>query len=125
MYSELMVLDSARTFGDDPGTRNLGYRSADVSLPFGLQGSEHPVWDLGLLAARKAGTGVNFSKYSRLCEHHGYVYLQGAFVNDTYHGVLLEIHPLDSIAYAIDKYHKQYQLSMVTKIGLLTLSGGG
>jgi hypothetical protein len=106
MYSELMVLDSPKTFGDDPATRLLGYRSADVSLPFGLRGSEHPAWDLGLIAARKQYKGQDFSKYSQLCTNKGFVYLQGAFVNDAYHGVLLEIHPLDSIAYATDKFTK-------------------
>lgn len=106
MYCELMVLDSPKTFGDDPATRLLGYRSADVSLPFGLRGSVHPAWDLGLIAARHQHIGQDFSKYSRLCTDAGYVYLQGAFVNDAYHDVQLEIHPLDSIAYAIDKYQK-------------------
>jgi hypothetical protein len=103
VYSEHMVLDSPELMGDDPATRLLGYRSADLSLPFRLGGSTHPAWDLGLIAARHQHRGQDFTKYSQLCNDRGYTYLQGAFVNDAYHGVLLEIHPLDSIAFAIDK----------------------
>jgi len=103
VYSEHMVLDSAELKGDDPATRYLGYRSADVSLPFRLEGSQHPAWDLGLIAARHPHRGMDFSKYSKLCKEGGYTYLQGAFVNDAYHGIQLEIHPLDAIAFAMDK----------------------
>jgi len=106
VYSEHMVLDSPELMGDDPGTRLLGYRSADVSLPFRLAGSVHPAWDLGIIAARHQHQGQDFSKYSRLCSDNGFVYLQGAFVNDAYHGLQLEIHPLDSIAFAIDQRGK-------------------
>ena len=60
-----------------------------------------------MIAARNQQWGSqDFSKYSQLCTHKGFVYLQGAFVNDAYHDIQLDIHPLDSIAYAIDKYNK-------------------
>ena len=103
VYSEHMVLDSPKEMGDDPGTRLLGFRSADVSLSLRLQGSEHPAWDLGLIAARHQHRGQDFSKYSQLYRDRGLVYLQGAFVNDAHHGITLEIHPLDSIAFAIGR----------------------
>ncbi|MGH7773677.1 MAG: hypothetical protein ACREQA_15740 [Candidatus Binatia bacterium] len=104
--SEHMVLDSPNEFVDDQAPPRLGYRSADVSLPLRLRGSEHPAWDLGLIAARHSHEGKDFTKYSRLRTDSGYVYLQGAFVNDAYHGPKLEIHPLDSIAYALDAEEK-------------------
>jgi len=111
VYSEHMVLDSPELMGDDPGTRLLGYRSADVSLPFRLGGSAHPAWDLGIIAARHQYRVQDFSKYSQLCDDHGYVYLQGAFVNDAHHGLEPEIHPLDSIAFALDRFGKTIPIS--------------
>jgi hypothetical protein len=106
VYSEHMVLDSPNLMGDDPGTRQLGFRSADVSLALRLFGSTHPAWDLGLIAGRHQHKGQDFSKYSRLYADRGCAYLQGAFVNDAFHDIQLEIHPLDSIAFAIDKQGK-------------------
>lgn len=105
VYSEHMVLDSPNLMGDDPGTRQLGFRSADVSLPLRLFGSTHPAWDLGLIAARHQNKhrADDFSKYSRLVQDRGCSYLQGAFVNDEFHKIRLEIHPLDSIAFAMEK----------------------
>lgn len=58
VYSEHMVVDSPNLMGDDPGTRQLGFRSADVTLPLRLFGSPHPAWDLGLLAARNQHRGL-------------------------------------------------------------------
>jgi hypothetical protein len=102
VYSELMVLDSPNRIGPD-----LGYRSGDVSLALRLRGSQHPAWDLGLIAAKHAGKkSRDFSKYSQLVADQGYVYLQGAFVNDIHHKFQLEIHPLDSIVFAMDRFGK-------------------
>lgn len=106
VYSEHMVVDSPNLMGDDPNTRQLGFRSADVSLPLRLFGSQHPAWDLGLIAARNQHRGQDFSKYSRLVQDGGCSYLQGAFVNDAFHNIQIEIHPLDSIAFAMDKNGK-------------------
>jgi len=105
-YSEHMVLDSPNLMGDDPGSRQLGFRSADVSLALRLAGSTHPAFDLGILAARQPHKGIDFSKYSQLVADRACTYLQGAFVNDAFHKVQLEIHPLDSIAFAIDRQGK-------------------
>ena len=113
VYCELMVLDHPKLThalieSETGWTREgeLGYRSADVSIPFRLEGSKHPAWDLSRIAAANQHHGQDFSKYSRLYKDQGYVYLQGPFVNDAYHDLRLEIHPLDSIAFAIDKQGK-------------------
>jgi hypothetical protein len=106
VYSEHMVLDSPNLMGDDPGTRQLGFRSADVSLALRLGGSTHPAWDLGIIAARNQHKGMDFSRYSQLVADRACSYLQGAFVNDAFHDIELEIHPLDSIAFAMDKQGK-------------------
>lgn len=100
MYCEVMVLDdySKPTFGDDK------FYSADFTLPFRLvkPGSAHPAWDLGKEAIDSQGHSLDCSQYSRLVEHAGRVYLQGPYVNDEAHDTRVEIHPLDSIAFAID-----------------------
>jgi hypothetical protein len=97
-WSELMVLDdwSTPTFGDDQ------FFSADVSRAFRLTkpGSGRSAWDLMLQAIDDQGDEQDFSSLSTLVG--GRVYLQGPFVNDAAHGFLPEIHPLDSIAFAMD-----------------------
>ena len=99
MYCELMVCDRHRNPLFDEF-----FDSADVTLAFRLSkpGSQHPAWDLGLYAGDHQGTNHDFSRYSRLVRDSGRVYLQGAFVNDAAHGTRVEIHPLDSIAFAMD-----------------------
>ena len=99
-YSELMVIDRHR---DDQV-----FDSADLTLPFrlSLPGSVHPAWDLGLFAGDNQGTNHDFSGGSQLVSDGGRAYLQGAFVNDKFHGTRVEIHPLDSIAYSMDESGK-------------------
>lgn len=76
---------------------------------------EHPAWDLGLIAQTYQGTNHDFSEHSKLIKAHAY--LQGAFVEDAEHRLCpsgnsncplskalktrIEIHPLDSIAFAM------------------------
>jgi hypothetical protein len=100
VYSELMTVDKykkAWLFGDDK------FYSADFTSSFLLSkpGSAHPAWDFGLQAQDDQGTEINFCRYSGLIG--GRVYLQGALVNDSEHGTRVEIHPLDSIAFAMDE----------------------
>lgn len=100
MYCEIMVLDDFSTpfIGDDQ------FFSADFTLPFRLSrsGSAHPAWDLGREAIRVQGSTLDCSEFSRLVRDGGRVYLQGAFVNDEAHDTRVEIHPLDSMAFAMD-----------------------
>jgi hypothetical protein len=98
MYCELMVLDLHK----DPWVGFNEFYSADVTLPLNLYeiNVEHPAWEFGYHAVEDKGSH-EFSKNSRLIG--GRAYLQGAFVNDSAHGVRVEIHPLDSIAFAMDQ----------------------
>ena len=99
-WCELMVLDdwTKPTFGDDQ------FFSADVSRAFRLTkpGSGRSAWDLMLQAIDDQGDEQDFSSMSTLVSHGGRVYLQGPYVNDAEHGFMPEIHPLDSIAFAMD-----------------------
>ena len=102
IWSEVMVLDAwtKPTFGDDQ------FYSADVSRAFRLTkvGSSRTAWDLMLQAIDEQGSEQDFSSMSTLIG--GTVWLQGPFVNDANHGFQPEIHPLDSIAFAIDSAGK-------------------
>lgn len=97
LYSEVMTLDKYKK-----GWFDDKFYSADFTFSFLLSkpGSAHPAWDLGVVAVNDQGDNHDFTNYSRL--YGARVYLQGAFVNDDEHGTLLEIHPLDSIAFAMD-----------------------
>lgn len=99
IYCELMVIDRHRNPLFDEF-----FDSADLTAPLRLSkpGSAHPAWDLGLFAGDNQGTNHDFSCFSRLFRDGGRVYLQGPFVNDKEHGIRLEIHPLDSIAFAMN-----------------------
>lgn len=98
-YCELMVTDRHRNPVFDEF-----FDSADLTKPFRLSkaGSAHPAWDLSLIAGDNQGESQDFSCNSKLFRDGGRVYLQGPFVNDEAHGTLIEIHPLDSIAFAMD-----------------------
>jgi len=98
-YCELMVTDRHRNPPFDEF-----FDSADFTKPFRLSkpGSARPAWDLGLIAGNNQGETQDFSCNSKLFRDGGRAYLQGPFVNDEAHGTLLEIHPLDSIAFAMD-----------------------
>jgi hypothetical protein len=100
-WCEIMVNDdwSKPTFGDDK------FFSADVSRAFRLTkpGSKRTAWDLMLQAIDHQRHEQDFSAFSTLID--GNVWLQGPFVKDAAHG-FSEIHPLDSIAFAIDKAGK-------------------
>lgn len=103
MYCEIMVLDDFETpfIGDDK------FFTADFSPAFRLikEGSANPAWEVGLKAIDEQSDSVNVTEAgvtSRLVTHQGRAYLQGAYVNDEAHGTQVEIHPLDSIAFAID-----------------------
>jgi hypothetical protein len=85
---------------------------------------EHPAWDLGLITQNSQAKDHDFTKYSNL--DGGRAYLQGAFVEDAEHrrcrptpGIVcylappkfatvarFEIHPLDSIAFAMNETGK-------------------
>lgn len=95
LYSEIMTIDKYNfTWSDDK------FYSGDFTSSFLLFGSAHPAWDAGLIAINNQGTVQDVTHYSRLVG--GRAYLQGAFVNDAEHGTRVEIHPLDSIAFAMD-----------------------
>ena len=97
LYSELMTLDKYKfTWFDDK------FYSADLTSSFLLfkPGSAHPAWDLGVKAIDNQGTEHDFSSFTKLIGARAY--LQGPLVNDADHGTRVEIHPLDSIAFAMD-----------------------
>jgi hypothetical protein len=101
VYSEVMVVDRHRNIGFPSDEE---FTSADVTHAFRLAvpGSAHPAWDLGRRAYLNQGRSQDYSAFSRLVQDRGRVYLQGPFVNDVEHGTQPEIHPLESIAYAMD-----------------------
>ncbi len=96
VYAEWMVLDGYRS-----SLRDDKYFSADVTRALGLRRS---AWDYSADAAKKQGlTGATVTPNdSRLVSEGALVFLQGQFVNDKAHGFLVEIHPLDSFAYALN-----------------------
>lgn len=98
VYSEVMTLDKYKK----PWIGTDKFYSADFTSSFLLSkpGSAHPAWDFGLEAMFLAGNELNFCRYSGLIGAR--VYLQGPLVNDAEHGTRVEIHPLDSIAFAMD-----------------------
>lgn len=93
IYSEVMVLDGWDTpvIGDDR------YYTADVTLAFLLTDGQHPAAEWGRRAIDCQGEELAVP--SRLVGER--VYLQGVFVSDGGHDWRPEIHPLDSIAFAV------------------------
>ena len=97
IHCEWMVLD-----GYDNSLFDEKFFSADLTRTLMLQ---KKAWDISAEAAQKQGiTGAKVSATldSLLCATNAYVRLQGAFVNDLAHRFRVEIHPLDSLAYALD-----------------------
>jgi hypothetical protein len=92
-YCELMVLDGWRN-----PTFDEFFFSADVTRAFDLLA---PAWDLSERAGNNQGDDLRLTNGSRLTQSGARVSLQGPFVNDAAHGFRPEIHPLDSIAYAL------------------------
>lgn len=88
---EWMVMD-----GYDDSTLDERFYSADVGTALGLG---RPAWSYSVDAAGDQGTVV-YPKDSKL--DGARVYVQGPFVNDSDHHFQPEIHPLDSVAYALD-----------------------
>ena len=110
IYCEWMVLDGYRNpTGDEK------FFSADLRQVLML---DRNAWDVSAEAAKKQEQGFNnlFARgakvpvtgESRLCLNNALVSLQGAFVNDRKHGFLVEIHPLNSLAYAVDAQGLRY-----------------
>jgi hypothetical protein len=95
LYSELMVLDASDKpiFGDDQ------FRSADIGRALALPQS---AWDYSEIAIDEQGSSIDLTGESQLTRQGALVYLQGCLVNDAAHGFTPELHPLDSIAYAMD-----------------------
>jgi hypothetical protein len=97
VFCEWMVLD-----GWDNSAFDEKFFSADLTRTLALQ---KKAWDISAKAAQEQGvTGatVSATRDSLLCASNAYVQLQGAFVNDRDHRFRVEIHPLDSLAYALD-----------------------
>jgi hypothetical protein len=95
-YCEFMVVDGYRNTATDER-----WYSADVTDVLMLPRS---AWSYSAKAASDQGLSGSTAKAndSRLVKDGVMVYQQGAFVNDREHGFKVEIHPLDSIAYALD-----------------------
>jgi hypothetical protein len=93
IYCELMVLDGWRNPRFDEF-----FFSADVRRALHLQ---RPAWDYSEDAGNDQGNERELTGQSGLASVGARVYLQGPFVNDAEHGLRPEIHPLDSIAYAL------------------------
>jgi hypothetical protein len=93
LYCEWMVLD-----GYDNKTFDELFYSADVRRALMLG---RGAWDIGAQAAGDQGDELDVTTESELCIRNARVLLQGPLVNDAAHGLTIEIHPLDSIAYAI------------------------
>jgi hypothetical protein len=97
VYCEWMVLD-----GYDNSTWDEKFYSADVSRVLALAGK---AWDYSAHVANQQnlkGASIELTDKSELCKRNARVWLQGAFVNDAGHWFRVEIHPLDSLAYALD-----------------------
>lgn len=104
VFCEWMVLD-----GWDNSRSDEKWFSADLTRTLALR---RKAWDISAEAAKQRlwgtkGLTVHATSDTLLCADPGvgrrgaYVRLQGAFVNDRAHGFRVEIHPLDSLAYAI------------------------
>jgi hypothetical protein len=97
VYSELMVVD-----GYDNLSTDEKWFSADLTRILLLNVA---AWDVSAEAAEEqglSGATAGATDESRLCRRNARVSLQGAFVNDSEYGFKVEIHPLDSLAYALD-----------------------
>jgi hypothetical protein len=110
LYFELMVVDGwhrrSVTWPPWQASFQRKYDTADVSRAFRLQkgSSRHPAYDIGKDVADEPGTNKDVSRQSRLIADGGRVYLQGLLVLDLGHTpARLEIHPLDSIAFAMSQ----------------------
>jgi hypothetical protein len=100
VYCEWMVVDAY----DDRWDDDIWF-SADLTRILLLL--ERTAWDVSAQAADEqgvTGASVYATDESGLCRHNARVSLQGAFVNDQAHGFQVEIHPLDSLAYALDTH---------------------
>lgn len=95
IYSKIMVIDSFQK-------KLLGskFYSSDLTKALGLEMS---TYDLAHKAMYNPGKTIKFGNLSKLVSKKAFTYLQGAFVNDASHGIRIEIHPLDGIAYALDE----------------------
>ena len=109
LYSELMLVDDwhrrAVTWPPWQGSFQRKYDTADLTHPLSLQkaGSAHPAHDLAEEAADEPGDSKDLSGSSRLASQRGRVYMQGLLVLDVGHpDPSVEIHPPDSIAFALD-----------------------
>jgi hypothetical protein len=102
-YCELMVLDALREpfIGDDR------FFSADVRRAFALP---RAAWDYSETAGDEQGDSIDLTGDSRLTVNGAKVLLQGCFVNDVAHGLQPELHPLDSIAYALDEQDRPLRI---------------
>lgn len=100
--SELMLTSSHR----DPTWDEFFY-SLDVDLPcmFRILNDPHPFYNYTKpeIEENQGSPATDLSEFSDLVTKNAWVYLQGAFVNDSAHGVKPEIHPLDAMAFAIDE----------------------
>ena len=95
---EWMVLD-----GYDNSLFDEKFFSADVTTALMLA---KPAWDISAEAADDqniSGSTEDATNDCRLTERRARVYLQGPLVNDRAHSFKVEIHPLDSVAYALDE----------------------
>lgn len=107
-YCELMIIDDWHRRGITwpPWQASLQrkYDTADLTRPLRLikSGSNHAAYDLGREVADEPGENKDLSESSRLYLHRGRIYIQGLLVADVGHSPhKLEIHPPDSIAFAI------------------------
>lgn len=93
-YAEWMVLDGYKyTLTDDR------FYSADLTRVLDLP--VESAWSYSVRAGKQQSVSQPANN-SGLVRLDAWVYLQGPLVNDSAHGFRLEIHPLDSIAYAFD-----------------------
>ena len=110
IYFELMLVDDwhrrAVTWPPWQASFQRRYDTADLTRPLRLvkAGSSHAAFEIAEPIANEPGKNVTISDNSLLFQHRGRVYMQGLFVRDVGHSPgNLEIHPPDSIAYAIDE----------------------
>jgi hypothetical protein len=92
VYSELTVLDLYSKGGYDR------FYSADLTTILGLSPS---AWEWSAETSKWHGQKIPVSGSTL---HNAWIWLQGAFVCDLNHGFQVEIHPLDSLAYALDEH---------------------
>jgi len=95
-YCEFMVVDGYKN-----ETFDERWYSADVTRVLMLP---RTAWSYSAKAAsdQNVSGSTAHANDSRLVKDGVMVYQQGAFVNDAEHGFKVEIHPLDSIAYALN-----------------------